>query len=205
MNSLQNIKEDVQKTAEAIADVLKIEVEIADLNLVRIAGTGTYQHQCGQLMTDGFIYQYVLKSGKTIVIENPGQHELCKPCPRNKSCQEDAEIAAPIMIDGSPVGVIGLVSLDSDQTQRLLNRREWMLRFIAKMAELIAGMLQNPNAKAVSRRNLNLDELEKQAIIKALSEVSGNTHSKERAAELLGISRATLYRKLKEYNLLHNA
>jgi len=80
-----------------------------------------------------------------------------------------------------------------------------MLRFIAKMAELIAGMLQKPNAQSGSRRNLNLDELEKKAIIKALSEVSGNTHSKERAAELLGISRATLYRKLKEYNLLHNA
>lgn len=206
MNYLGKIKEDVQKTAEAIADVLKIEVEIVDAHLVRIAGTGKYRALGGQPMQDGFIYRHVLQSGQTVVIENPGCHELCKPCPRNGSCLEDAEIAAPIVVDGNTAGVIGLVSLDKEQTARLLDRREWMLRFIAKMAELLAGMLQQPAGKRLIRRNFNLDELEKKAIIKALAEVSGNTHSKERAAELLGISRATLYRKLKEYNIvLENA
>jgi transcriptional regulator with GAF, ATPase, and Fis domain len=205
MNCLNQIQTDVQNTAQAIADALKIEVEIVDSNLVRIAGTGQYQQQCGQPMTAGFIYQYVLQSGKTVVIENPGSHELCRPCPRSGNCQEDAEIAAPILLDGQPVGVIGLVSLDQDQTQRLLDRRDWMLQFIAKMAELIAGMLRKPTGGRLTRAKLNLDELEKDAIIKALAEVAGNTHSKERAAELLGISRATLYRKLKEYKLLQQA
>ncbi len=205
MNCLNQIQTDVQNTAQAIADALKIEVEIVDSNLVRIAGTGQYQQQCGQPMTAGFIYQYVLQSGKTVVIENPGSHELCRPCPRSGNCQEDAEIAAPILLDGQPVGVIGLVSLDQDQTQRLLDRRDWMLQFIAKMAELIAGMLRKPAGGRLTRAKLNLDELEKAAIIKALAEVAGNTHSKERAAELLGISRATLYRKLKEYKLLQQA
>ncbi|MPM79424.1 hypothetical protein SDC9_126457 [bioreactor metagenome] len=205
MNCLNQIQTDVQNTAQAIADALKIEVEIVDSNLVRIAGTGQYQQQCGQPMTAGFIYQYVLQSGKTVVIENPGSHELCRPCPRSGNCQEDAEIAAPILLDGQPVGVIGLVSLDQDQTQRLLDRRDWMLQFIAKMAELIAGMLRKPAGGRLTRAKLNLDELEKDAIIKALAEVAGNTHSKERAAELLGISRATLYRKLKEYKLLQQA
>ncbi|MEN3045600.1 MAG: sigma-54 dependent transcriptional regulator [Candidatus Hydrothermales bacterium] len=41
-------------------------------------------------------------------------------------------------------------------------------------------------------------ELEKEKIIKTINECEGN---KKRAAEILGISRATLYRKLKEFNI----
>ncbi|NLU43957.1 MAG: sigma-54-dependent Fis family transcriptional regulator, partial [Acholeplasmataceae bacterium] len=49
---------------------------------------------------------------------------------------------------------------------------------------------------------LNLDNLEKATIIKALEEVAGDAGSKDRAAELLGISRATLYRKIREYDIV---
>jgi DNA-binding NtrC family response regulator len=44
----------------------------------------------------------------------------------------------------------------------------------------------------------SLDDLEKQAIVKALAEFSGN---REKAAKSLGIGERTLYRKIKEYNL----
>jgi len=202
MSALQEIQDDVQKTAEAIADVLKIEVEIADADLIRVAGTGKYRDECGHTMLEGFVYRHVLESGNTVVIENPGCHELCQPCPRQGGCTEDAEIAAPIMVGGTPVGVIGLVSFDAEQTNRLLENRDWMLKFIGKMAELIAGMLPQTNqSNDQALPSLNLNTLEKETIIKALAEVAGDNRSKEKAAELLGISRATLYRKLKEYDI----
>jgi DNA-binding NtrC family response regulator len=47
-------------------------------------------------------------------------------------------------------------------------------------------------------RTVSLDDLEKQAVIKALAETSGN---REKAAKILGIGERTLYRKIKEYNL----
>lgn len=203
MNSLQAIQHTVQKTAEAIAEVLKIDVEIADASLVRIAGTGKYKEQCGKFMPDGFVYQHVLKTGNTIVIENPGYNELCQPCPRRGNCFENGEIVSPILLKGKPIGVIGLVSFDPVQAKRLLDNKEWMLQFVVKMAELIANNLAEISVETDSSvPPLNLETLEKETIIKALEEVSGSARSKERAAELLGISRATLYRKLREYEIV---
>ena len=202
MSSLQEIRETVQRTAEAIADVLKIEVEIADSHLIRIAGTGEYKDQCGRFMPDSFVYQYVLKTGNPVVIKRPGYHELCQPCPRKGNCSESGEIASPILLNGIPVGVIGLVSFDALQAKRLFNNVEWMSQFITKMAELIAGNLpETANAEENNGKLLRLDSLEKEAIIKALEEVAGNSRSKEKAAKILGISRATLYRKIREYEI----
>jgi transcriptional regulator with PAS, ATPase and Fis domain len=202
MSSLQEIEHTVQRTAEAISDVLKIEVEIADSNLVRVAGTGHYKDQCGSVMLDGFVYQHVLTTGNTILIENPGYHELCQPCPRNENCFENAEMATPILAQGRVVGVIGLISFDPLQAKRLLDNREWMLQFIVKMAELIANNLPEKISNDDQVPPLNLENLEKEAIVKALDEVAGNVRSKEKAAKLLGISRATLYRKIREYEIL---
>lgn len=200
MKSLREIAGTVQQTAEAINEVLKMDVEVVDIELFRIAGTGAYQERRGQVMSEGFVYQHVLSTGHTVVIENPGRHELCAPCPRHGDCDEHAEMAAPILVAGKPVGVIGLVSFDPVQTARLLKNREWMLRFIEKMAELISGELAVPQ-DGQDESALVLSNLERETILKALAEVQGQTRSKDKAAEMLGISRATLYRKLKEYKI----
>ncbi|AFV10382.1 sigma54 specific transcriptional regulator [Thermacetogenium phaeum DSM 12270] len=54
------------------------------------------------------------------------------------------------------------------------------------------------NHNQSNKRVLLLTEMEKNAIVEALSETKGNI---PRAAELLGISKSTVYRKLKEYNI----
>ena len=101
------------------------------------------------------------------------------------------------------MGVIGLISFDPVQAKRLLDNKEWMLQFVVKMAELIAGNVSELMVKAAGREApLNLENLEKETIIKALQEVAGSTRSKEKAAKLLGISRATLYRKIREYEIM---
>lgn len=56
-----------------------------------------------------------------------------------------------------------------------------------------------------SRRSFNLEEAEKEMIVKALNEFGSIAKSKKIVAKSLGISVATLYRKLKYYNILHNS
>jgi transcriptional regulator of acetoin/glycerol metabolism len=54
--------------------------------------------------------------------------------------------------------------------------------------------------RAVARRPLNrLEAMERDAIVHSLEDADGN---KIRAARLLGMSRATLYRKIHEYGIV---
>lgn len=205
---LQQIRPVVQKTAQAIAGVIGLEVEVADKNFIRIAGTGKYSENCGELMNAGFVYNHVLKTGKMIMIEHPGFHILCQPCPNYQNCPEFTELAAPIIFNGETVGVIGLVSFDEKQTKHFMENKPWMVQFIGKMAELIVSNIAEVAAEEESAdkdkeySELNLDDLERRTIKKALEEVAGEVRKAEKAAKMLGISRATLYRKIQEYNLM---
>jgi transcriptional regulator with PAS, ATPase and Fis domain len=57
------------------------------------------------------------------------------------------------------------------------------------------GKRPPPGAK---RRSFNLKEIEKQELIEALEKADGN---QSRAAELLGISRVTVYNRMKRYGI----
>lgn len=58
--------------------------------------------------------------------------------------------------------------------------------------------LQNVNGTTNGQVTLNLDDQEKDTILKALAQAHGN---KKKAAEILGIHRPTLYSKLKRYEI----
>ncbi|MBC9785123.1 sigma 54-interacting transcriptional regulator [Heliobacterium chlorum] len=142
MYNLRDIKETVQQTAEAIAEALLIEVEIADRELVRVAGTGRYKEGRGRVLKDGFVYGHILRTGQPVIIDKPGHHELCQPCLSRGNCSEKAEVAVPIRIEGDTVGVIGLIGFEVEQAKRLLGRKDSLLRFLEKMADLIAVKTQ---------------------------------------------------------------
>src|SRR5665647_1604217 len=139
MYHLSDIKSTVQQTADAIAAALKIEVEIADADLIRVAGTGKYKSRCGCPLDDGFVYRHVMTTGTSVIIDNPGFNELCQPCPSRGNCLEYAEVAIPIRADDQIIGVIGLVSFDEEQTKRLMDNKQSLLHFLEKMAELLVG------------------------------------------------------------------
>ena len=69
---------------------------------------------------------------------------------------------------------------------------------VIKLSDLPPHIRDNTGEKFTDL--LSLKELEKELIIKTLKETGGN---KSRTANILKVSRATLYRKLKEYGLLN--
>ncbi len=190
MYHLSDIKSTVQQTADAIAAALKIEVEIADADLIRIAGTGKYKSQLGSPLNDGFVYRHVMKTGVSVIMDNPGHNELCQPCPNRGNCLEYAEVAIPIRADDQIIGVIGLVSFNEEQTKRLMDNKQSLLLFLEKMAELLVGKVvesqQNHESELLSSQLLTVLNLLHDGIllINAQQQV---THYNTLAAKLMDI------------------
>ncbi|AET67018.1 transcriptional regulator containing PAS, AAA-type ATPase, and DNA-binding domains [Desulfosporosinus orientis DSM 765] len=139
MGELMTVKDYAQQIAEAIATVVKIDVEIADHNLMRIAGTGRYHKGVGQSMDrQGYVYQEVLRTGHQFVIETPGIHPLCAPCKARGNCSEKYEVVSPINVDDKAVGAIGLICFTEAQAKLIQENQHSYLIFLTKMAETIA-------------------------------------------------------------------
>jgi sigma-54 dependent transcriptional regulator, acetoin dehydrogenase operon transcriptional activator AcoR len=99
----------------------------------------------------------------------------------------------------------------SPAAMHLLQRASWpgnvpqlrqVLKYVAQRRR--AGVIQPTDLpaeyRAVARRPLNrLESMERDAIVHSLEDAEGN---KIRAARLLGMSRATLYRKIHEYGIV---
>lgn len=139
MTELIDEQDYAQQIAEAIATVLKIDVEIADRNLIRVAGTGSYRAGVGLSMDpQGFVYHEVIRLGHEFIIDKPGYHELCKPCKYRECCPEKFEIVYPINVRGQAAGAIGLLCFTDANAQMVRDNLDSYRAFLGKMAETIS-------------------------------------------------------------------
>lgn len=152
---LNDIKEYLQSYANAISNILKIDVEIVDENLNRIIGTGFYEEKVGvNIKKNGLVYSETLRTRKMQVIENPGKNKLCKKCIDKDNCFEKMEISYPIYHGEDTFGVIGLVCTNDEQKQRLMDNFKSIISFIGHMSELIAAKIIEQNEEIIQRKNL---------------------------------------------------
>ena len=99
----------------------------------------------------------------------------------------------------------------SPEAMRLLMRSSWPGN-VEQVHQLLREVVQHrrsrvirpsdlpPEAQTISRRRLSpLESMERDAIVKGLSDAQGN---KLQAARALGMSRATIYRKIHEYGIV---
>lgn len=143
MTELIDEQDYAQQIAEAIATVLRIDVEIADRNLIRVAGTGSYRDGVGLSMgPQGFIYREVIRLGHDFIIDRPGYHELCKPCKYKECCPEKFEMVYPINVKGQAVGAIGLLCFSDENAKMVRNNLDSYRAFLGKMAETISLKLK---------------------------------------------------------------
>lgn len=139
MSELMAVQDYAQQIAEAIATVLKIDVEIADQNLIRVAGTGIYRNDVGSSMgSQGFIYRDVLIHGHEFIIDQPGFHELCRLCRLWGCCPEKFEIVYPINNGERTIGAFGLLCFTENDARMLRDNQQSYLNFLGKMAETIS-------------------------------------------------------------------
>ncbi len=139
MLSLMQVRETEQRVSDAIAAALKVEVEIIDAELVRVAGTGKVRAGVGNRLLRGLVNKHVLQTGEPVFINEPGYHPICRSCPLSGACFYMAYLVYPIRAEDKVIGTISLVAFDEEQKKTLTSNTETLVDFVGRMADLIAG------------------------------------------------------------------
>lgn len=218
-NELYLIDGEIAEYAQLLTETLKVDVEVVDREVNRITGTGYYENS-PRVISDGVIYNEVLRTGRYIVIQNPRKHELCERCAGRDRCLDKLEIALPIIHNGRAIGAVGLVCATHEQKQRLMENIRTNIFLMTKICGFLGArvrdcerlkqhqekiaQLERKIERGLDNGDNNIEirhivDLERAEIEKALKKFGSDTEGKRLAAKSLGIGIATLYRKLEGY------
>ena len=88
MYDLYNIADTVQKYAKITSEIVKVDVEVVNYKLVRIAGTGVFSKVNLDVSENSHVYKYAMKTGERQVLLEPRVDERCKDCTMKEECKE---------------------------------------------------------------------------------------------------------------------
>lgn len=194
--NLNDITNYIQSICENISNVLDVDVTLVTKDLVRIAGTGIFKEKIGEKISEETIYYRVLNDGKSYLIDKEVEQK-CSICSHKKDCKELADICTPVMLDKEILGILGIAAFDERQKLNLISKNKDLIEFISRMSDLISFKLDEMYKTEVRTMN----DLEKDAIEKAINKYGSNTEGMKKVADALDIGIATLYRKVKKYNI----
>jgi Transcriptional regulator containing PAS, AAA-type ATPase, and DNA-binding domains len=186
---LISIQPDISRFADIISRVLKVDVEIVDSNLVRVAGTGKYKKFINKCIEpEGCIYKSVIEDGKTRIVREPGKDTLCMGCPRFQNCSEVYEVCTPVKVGENIVGVIGLICFDNGQKKHLLGDFDTYMKFLYQISDIIAiTAIERCNRlkekTMLTILNLVIEKMDRGVIV--LSRSGRLTHVNKKALEIL--------------------
>lgn len=195
MLSLMQVRETEQRVSDAIAAALKVEVEIIDADLVRVAGTGQVRAGVGNRLLRGLVNKHVLQTGEPVFISEPGFHSICLQCPLSGTCFYRAYIVYPIKAEDKVIGTISLVAFDEEQKQKLTGNTGTLIDFVGRMADLIAGKVLE--REMVREKIVMAGKLEAvlDSVYEGVLAVDGRgliTHFNRTAERMFGIKKETV-------------
>ncbi len=136
---LLSMYNNIQKFIETISTVTGLDIEVVDNNLMRVAGTGTYNRDFGKsIINAGNLVQTTIKENKVIYVQNPRENELCHACKNKADCKELSAICMPIADENIVYGVIELACFDEQANIKLLQNAEIYINFLGFIASNIA-------------------------------------------------------------------
>lgn len=140
MSLLKDMQSTVIKYAEVLSQVLRVDVEIVDDKLYRIAGTGMFASRVSDYMAEeGHVYKEVMKSRERQIVMDPGNHPICRFCTKQGVCDETFEMSMPIKMYEEIIGVIGLVCFTEEQKEHILSNLDIYTEFLEQISDLIAS------------------------------------------------------------------
>ncbi len=193
---LMDITNYIQSVCQNISTVLDVDVTVVSRDLIRISGTGIFESKINEVISDNSVYSKVLSTGKPYIINRESEHS-CKTCIHNKDCKELADICAPIKLGDNILGILGIAAFTEEQKNKILSKDQELSEFISSMSNLISYKLDELYKEEIK----TVEQLEKEEIEKAIKKYGSNTQEMKQVAKALNIGIATLYRKVKKYNI----
>ncbi|TDA63458.1 MAG: stage V sporulation protein T [Clostridia bacterium] len=125
--------------ADSLYEALGHIACIADRdNIIAVAGASKKEFLNKPV---GPVVEKVMEERKSVLINAPGEHLLCKECPANvdedEGCDLTAEVIAPIIAEGDPIGTVVLCSKEPGvkMGEMELKLAETAAGFLAKQME----------------------------------------------------------------------
>lgn len=193
---LNDITNYIQSICQNISTVLDVNVTVVSKDLVRITGTGIFEDKINEKISDNSAFSKVLNSGETYIINRELDHS-CKICIHNKDSKELADICTPIRLGNNNLGILGIAAFTEEQKNKILSKDQELCEFINSMSNLISYKLDELYKEEIK----TVEQLEKEEIEKAIKKYGNNTQEMKQVAKALDIGIATLYRKVKKYNI----
>ena len=193
---LDNITNYIQSICENIYTVLEVDVTVVSKDLVRIAGTGVFKDKINEKISSNSAFSKVLNTHNPYII-NRDLEVNCKDCVHNKDCKEIVDICTPIMLGDNNLGILGIAAFTEEQKNKILSKDQELCEFIKSMSNLISYKLDELYKEEIK----TVEQLEKEEIEKAIKKYGSNTQEMKEVAKALDIGIATLYRKVKKYNI----
>ncbi len=139
MYNLSNIADTVQKYAKITAEIAKVDVEVVDSKLVRVAGTGIFSDGINtDVSENSHVYKNAIATGERQIVSEPGKDERCKNCRLKNECHETFEISMPINMKGEIIGVIGMACDNEESKKIILDNLDSYMEFLEQIADFIA-------------------------------------------------------------------
>ena len=137
-------RENIQNYADAIHNVLGVDVDISDHCLVRVAGTGIFKNSIGtDVLKNAMVIKTVMSMQKHLIIEHPGMDETCLKCKEREGCREKIEICVPIINEGQMLGAIAIGTSEELIANTINTNINNYLSFLKSIAQLIsAGVME---------------------------------------------------------------
>lgn len=165
MSILEKVEPTLLRVVNAISTVVGADVVIVDENARIVVSSEGYLERKKSSTWKPYI-DFVIKSGKKTVIDNPGFHKLCAGCSKEKQCPQTLEIIAPLSFDGSVIGYISLISFSNEQRNEFLKRKQDILEFLDQMGQLIIHAV----AETEISEKLNKTSLQLNATINSIDQ-----------------------------------
>lgn len=158
----KEVKNVIKDVVISISATLDVDIMVIDRNKNIVGGTVEKEND----FFVSCVFDYIEDQKELIVINDPGENDLCKNCKHYQNCKELIEINAPIILENMFLGIISITTYNKKSHDNIVNKLDDYSLFLMHMCGLISSKVEEVRYK----EKLNLMTKQLKTIISSIEE-----------------------------------